>query len=193
VGPFESKVLTHSSCFCGPLRNRSTYTLQLLLGARWKWSIYTLQLLLGSFWKRSTHYSCCWGTPWKRSTYTLQVGLSKADYVHITTAVGGPIWSRVAYLRNTVVAGGPFESRVPAHCSCCWGPFESRVLTYDMLRSILYEWVIGFSPKWGKFTLETLREEARNKGARQVPRSPPFNPPFVASTLLLSKLLVCFK
>jgi len=27
------------------------------------------------------------------------------------------------------------------------GPFESRALTYDQLRSILYEWIINFSPK----------------------------------------------
>jgi len=27
------------------------------------------------------------------------------------------------------------------------GPFESRVFTYDLLCSTLYEWILSFSPK----------------------------------------------
>jgi len=47
-GPFESVVslLTHYTCYCGPLWKRRTYTLQLLLWSHWKQSTYTTQLLL---------------------------------------------------------------------------------------------------------------------------------------------------
>jgi len=68
----------------------------------------------------------------------------KAERVHLAIAVGVT-----------------FESKVLTHCSCCWGPFESRVLTkaeylhiavavagpcengvliHDLL-CILYEWI----------------------------------------------------
>ena len=61
-----------------------------------------------------------------------------------------------------VAVGGPFESTLPSNCSCCWGllkgkylrisvclggPFESRVVTYDLLCSTLYELMIDFSRK----------------------------------------------
>jgi len=48
---------------------------------------------------------------------------------------------RVAYLRVALVVGGRYESRVLTHCTCCWDTFESVVLAYDLLRSILYEWI----------------------------------------------------
>jgi len=39
------------------------------------------------------------------------------------------------------------QSSLLAHCSCSWGPFEGRVLNYDVVRKISYERLINFSPK----------------------------------------------
>jgi len=69
--------------------------------------------------------------------------------------------------------GDPFESSVPAHYSSCWGPFLSKVLAYDLLRSILYEWIISFLPKMRKIYMQNTSKRVPNKrGLRQVPRSP---------------------
>jgi len=46
----------------------------------------------------------------------------KANYLQIAVAVGAPL--EVKYLHSTVP-----------------GPFESRVLTYDLLCSTVYEWI----------------------------------------------------
>ena len=46
------------------------------------------------------------------------------------------------------------------------GPFESRVLTYDLLRSVLCHWIIRFSPKMKKIARETPRREPLKSGAR---------------------------
>jgi len=43
--------------------------------------------------------------------------LLKAEYLHMTFAVGGP--SKAEYLRITVTVWGPFESIALTHCSCC--------------------------------------------------------------------------
>jgi len=46
----------------------------------------------------------------------------KADYLQIVVAVGAPL--KAKYLHSTVSV---------------WGSFESRLLTYDLLYSTLYE------------------------------------------------------
>ena len=51
-----------------------------------------------------------------------------------TVAVGGLFESRVAYLHTAVTLGGPFEGRVLNY-------------EYDVVRKILYERIIHFSPK----------------------------------------------
>jgi len=56
----------------------------------------------------------------------------KTEYLLITVVVGDPIGSRVGYLHTTVAVGGPFEG---------------KVMNYDVVRKILFERIISFSPK----------------------------------------------
>jgi len=98
-----------------------------------------------------THYSWYCGPLWKQ------------EYLHITVAVtGGPLKARHLHLAAAV--GGPFKSRALKHYRGYWGPFESRVLAYDQLWSILNERITWFSPSWGKFTRETHRGGSRKWG-----------------------------
>jgi len=84
----------------------------------------------------------------------------KATYLHITIAVGGPLKAR--YLHITIAVCSPFESIALAHYCCwplwkqgiwhhicCWGPFESKVLTY-------YNCCWGPLWKQGAYTLQLL-------------------------------------
>jgi len=105
----------------------------------------------------------------------------KAEYLHISF-FQGPLQRsfKAEYLHNFVVLGGSFESRLPSNCSCCWGPlwkqstyrlvsvggvFESRVLTYDLLCSTLYEWNIVFSPNIRNiYTCNTSRGAPKKGG-----------------------------
>ena len=96
----------------------------------------------------------------KQSTYTFQQLLGahlKRDYLQIAVAVGGHL--KAQYLHITVSVGEPFES---------------RVLTYDLLCCTLYERIISFSPKKGKFFRTTSQGGPKKRGdPRQVPRLPP--------------------
>jgi len=112
-----------------------------------------------------THYSCYCDPFESRVAYlynAFAVGRPcKAEYLHITVVVGGPFENRVAYLHiHTAVALG--------------GPFEGRVLNCDVVRKILYERIINFSPKMTKIYARNTSKEAPKKGdgARQAPRLP---------------------
>jgi len=45
------------------------------------------------------------------------------------------------------------------------GPFESRVVTYDLIGRILYEWVMNFSPKRRKIYDRNPREGPQKGGS----------------------------
>ena len=70
-----------------------------------------------------------------------------AEYVHNAVAVGRPC--KAEHLHITVVVGGLFKSRLTyvRIAAALGGPFEGRELDYDVVRKILYEWIINFSPK----------------------------------------------
>jgi len=46
------------------------------------------------------------------------------------------------------------QSSLLTHCGCSWGLLEGRVLNYDVVRKILYERIIKFSPKMRIFERE---------------------------------------
>jgi len=80
--------------------------------------------------------------------------LLKVEYLHITVAVGAP--AKVEYLRITLAVEGIFEN---------------RVLTYDLvrIRSIMYEWIISFTPKMRKIFARRTSRGPKVGGPRQVP------------------------
>ena len=81
-GPFESRVPTHCSCCWGHLREQSSYTLQLLLGAPLK--------------ANCLYYTVDFWPLWKQGIYILQLLFGaplKAKYIYITAAVG-PFWKQ---------------------------------------------------------------------------------------------------
>jgi len=65
--------------------------------------------------------------------------LLKAEYLHITHAVGEPFESRVACLHFALAVVGSFESRVPAYYSCCWWPLwkQSTYISHMLLGTLL--------------------------------------------------------
>ena len=71
----------------------------------------------------------------------------KPEYLHNVVTVGCPC--KAEYLHSIVVVRGSFESRAAyLHMAVALGdPFEGRVLNYDVVRKILYERIINFSPK----------------------------------------------
>jgi len=86
-----------------------------------------------------TQYNCCWGPLWNKITFKLRL------------LFVAPL--KAKYLYITVSVGGPFES---------------RVLAYDLRCSTLYKWIISFSPKMRKIYAHNT-----SRGAKQVLRSPP--------------------
>jgi len=53
---------------------------------------------------------------------------------------------------------------LPTHSSCCRGSLESKVLTYDLFRSILYEWMMFFTKNEKHLHAKHLKG-ANEKGA----------------------------
>ena len=116
-----------------------------------------------------THFSGCWGPLWKQSTFKFQLLL------------GAPF--KAKYLHSTVSVGGPFES---------------RALTYDLLCSTLYVWIISFSSKLRKmYTHNTSWAGPQKGGARGMCLARlPLNTPLLAVFLLQqsnSDVSKCFK
>jgi len=149
-GPFESRGRTHYSCCWGLLQKQSIYALHWLLAGLWKQSTNALQVLLGAL--------------SKPRTYTLQLllrALLKKEYLHITMTVGGP-----------------FESRVLTHYRDCWRALW-KLSTYDLLlRSILFEWIIRFSPQMRKLyarntSRRSLKGSTRGKCLNLLPLNTP--------------------
>jgi len=53
----------------------------------------------------------------------------KAEYLHITIAIGGPIERRV--FAHCCWCSGSFQKQsILTYCSCCWEPFESRMFAH---------------------------------------------------------------
>jgi len=104
-GPFESVVslLTHYTCYCGPLWKRRTYTLQLLLWSPWKQSTYTTQLLLSFLPSRGPAHTVVVRGPFE----------SRVTYWHIV--VWGPLGRQTTELRcgseNTIRADNTFFTK----------------------------------------------------------------------------------
>jgi len=68
-----------------------------------------------------------------------------------------PLESRAAYLHIVVALEGPFEG---------------RVLNYNVVRKILYERIVNFSPKMGNIYARNTLRGALKGVLRQVPRLP---------------------
>ena len=81
------------------------------------------------------HFSCCWGPLWKQITFKLQL------------LFGAPLKAKYLHIKISVR-----------------GPFESKVLAYDLLCSTLYEWIIRFSPKMRKIYARNTSRGAPKKG-----------------------------
>ena len=148
---------------------------------RWWWGCFERKVL--------THYNCCWGLLWQHSTYTLQLLLVapmqgicilklllgaplKARYFNIIAAVGAAL--KVEYLHITVFVGGPFES---------------RVVTFDLLCSTLYEWIIRFSSKlWKIYACNTLKGAPKKGGPEASASLPsPWNTPLLVVVISIKR------
>jgi len=155
-GPFESKVLTYYNCCWGLFEIMEFYIIIAVRGpfqsrilthySFFKAPSMKFKSRIGLL----THFSGCWGPLWKQITFKLQLLLRapvKAKYLHITVSLGGPLKAehlhitlsfrgpfnkvlKAECLHILVAVGGSFESKLPSNCSCCWGPFGSKVTVH---------------------------------------------------------------
>ena len=90
----------------------------------------------------------------------------KAESLQNTVAAGRPY--EAEYLHILVVVGGPFESRVAYlhFAAALGGSFEGRVLNHDVIRKILYERIINFSPKMKNIYARNTLRGRLTRGAR---------------------------
>ena len=96
-----------------------------------------------------TYCSCCWGPLWKESSYAIQLLLG--------------VRSKAEYVHIRVAVKRPFGS---------------RVLIYDLLRKILYEWIILFFTNMSKIYARNtsrgpLKVWARAKCLARLPLNTP--------------------
>jgi len=154
--PFRNTVLAHYCCYWETFESRALTHYSCYWGSYWSKVLTLYSCNWGSIESRVlTHWNCYWRPPWKQSTYTLQLLLGdsfKAEYLQIAVAIVHPFESWVPARYSC--CWGPFQCRVSANYSCCWWPLSKQVLTFDLLRSILYEWLLRFPPKQEKFTRE---------------------------------------
>ena len=74
----------------------------------------------------------------------------------------GPLWKQITF-KLQLLLGAPLKAKY-LQVSLCREVFESRVLTYDLLCSTLYEWIIGFSPKIRKIYTRNTSRGAPKRG-----------------------------
>ena len=157
-GPFERKVLTHYSC-CWSLFESMEFYIIIAVGSPFESKVLT-------------YYSGCWGSLSKQSTSTLQF-FSGAPSMKFKCRVlthfsgcWGPLWKQSTY-KLQLLLGASFKAKYLHSRVSVGGPFESRVLTYDLLCSTLYVWIISFSSKLRKiYAHNTSRGGPQKGGAR---------------------------
>ena len=127
-----------------------------------------------------TYYNGCWGSLSKQSTYILQFLLGapsmkfKCRVLTHFSGCWGPLWKQSTF-KLQLLLGAPFKGKYLHSTVSVGGPFESRVLTYDLLCGTLYVWIICFSSKLRKIYVRNTSRGGppKREGPRQVPRSPP--------------------